>query len=52
VAFAAIGQLFKFARDTQDLYKMHETVKDLITALDGRLRGVEDRLIRMEAEQG
>ena len=52
MALPALGQLFKFARDTQDLYKLHATVKDTIVALDGRLRAVEDRLIRMEAEQG
>jgi phage shock protein A len=52
VALPALGQLFKFARDTQDLYKLHETVKETLAALVGRLRVVEDRLIRMEAEQG
>jgi hypothetical protein len=52
MALAALGQIFKFARDTQDLYKPHETVKATIMALDGRLRTVEDRLIRLEAEQG
>lgn len=52
MALPALGQLFKFARDTQDLYKLHETVKETLAALDGRLRAVEDRLIRMEAEQG
>lgn len=52
MALAALGQLFKFARDTQDLYKLHETVKATIIALDGRLRAVEDRLTRLEAEQG
>lgn len=49
MAFFALGQLFKFARDTQDLYKLHETVKETLLALDGRLRAVENRL---EAEQG
>ncbi|HEY4172793.1 MAG TPA: hypothetical protein VGM42_07165 [Rhodopila sp.] len=52
MALPALGQLFKFARDTQDLYKLHETVKATIMALDGRLRAVEDRLIQLEAEQG
>jgi hypothetical protein len=52
VALPALGQLFKFARDTQDLYKLHETVRATIMALDGRLRVVEDRLTRLEAEQG
>ena len=52
MALAALGQLFKFARDTQDLYRLHETVKATIMALDGRLRAVEDRLTRLEAEQG
>jgi hypothetical protein len=52
VALPALGQLFKFARDTQDIYKLHETVKDLIAALDARVRAVEDRVLRMEAEQG
>lgn len=52
MALPALGQIFKFARDTQDLYRLHETVKEAIAALDGRLRTVEDRLIRLEAEQG
>ena len=52
MALAALGQLFKFARDTQDLYRLHETVKATIMALDGRLRAVENRLIQLEAEQG
>jgi hypothetical protein len=52
VALPALGQLFKSPRDTQDIYKLHETVKDLIAALDARLRAVEDRVLRMEAEQG
>jgi hypothetical protein len=52
VALLALGQIFKFARDTQDLYRLHETVKEMIKALDGRLRVVEDRLIRLETEQG
>ena len=52
MALPALGQLFKFARDTQDIYKLHETVKDLIAALDARVRAVEDRVLRMEAEQG
>ena len=51
MALPALLQLLKFARDTQDLYKLHETVKEMIAALDGRLRAVEDRLIRMETEQ-
>lgn len=48
----SLGQIFRFARDTQDLYKLQETVRDAIGALDNRLRAVEDRLIRIEAEQG
>jgi hypothetical protein len=52
MALPALGQIFKFARDTQDLYKLHETVKATIMALDGRLRAVEDRLIHLAAEQG
>ena len=52
MALLALGQLFKFARDTQDLYKLHETVKATIVALDGWLRAVEDRLTRLEAERG
>jgi hypothetical protein len=52
VALPALGQIFQFARDTQDLYKLHETVKEMISALDSRLRIVEDRLLRLEAEQG
>ena len=52
MALPALGQLFKFARDTQDIYRLHETVKNMIAALDVRLRAVEDRLIRVEAEQG
>jgi hypothetical protein len=50
--FPTLGQVFKFARDTQDLYRLHETVKDMIAALDTRLRGIEERPLRMEAEQG
>jgi len=50
--FPTLGQVFKFARDTQDLQRLHETVKDMIAALDTRLRGIEERLLRMEAEQG
>ncbi len=48
----AIGQIFKFARDAQDLYRLHETVKETITVLDGRLRVVEDSLLTLETEQG
>ena len=48
----SLWQLLKFARDTQDLYKLHETMKETVSALDGRLRAVENWMIRMEAEQG
>jgi len=48
----SLWQLFKFARDTQDLYHLHVTMKETVSALDDRLRTVENRIIRMEAEQG
>ena len=52
MGFPSLWQLLKFARDTQDLYKLHETMKETVSALDGRLRAVENRMIQMEAEQG
>jgi vacuolar-type H+-ATPase subunit D/Vma8 len=52
VGLPSCWQLLKFARDTQDLHKLHETMKETVSALDGRLRAVENRIIKMKAEQG
>jgi hypothetical protein len=49
--FLSIGQIFSLARDTQGLFSLQAKMKDGLTALDERLRGVEDRLTRLEAEQ-
>ena len=47
----AFGRIFTFARETEDLYALQSKLKDGLIALDERLRQVEDRLIRLEAEQ-
>lgn len=52
MGLGAIGWIFTFARDTQDLYALQGKLKDGLVALDERLRQVEDRLTRLEAEQG
>jgi hypothetical protein len=44
--------MFAFARETQDLYALQGKLKDSLVALDERLRQVEDRLTRLEAQQG
>jgi hypothetical protein len=44
--------MFAFARETQDLYALQGKLKDSLIALDERLRQVEDRLTRLEAQQG
>jgi hypothetical protein len=52
VGLDAIGRIFTFARETQDLYALQGKLKEGLVALDERLRQVEDRLTRLEAEQG
>nr|WP_294513008.1 hypothetical protein [uncultured Rhodopila sp.] len=52
MGLGAIGWIFTFARDTQDLYALQGKLKDGLVALDERLRQVEDRLTRLEAGQG
>jgi hypothetical protein len=52
MAFPSIGQIWKLARKVEDLFALQETMKDGLAALDARLRSVEDRLTRMEVEQG
>jgi len=51
MGFSAVGRIFTFARETQDLYALQAKFKDTLVALDERLRAVEDRLTRLEAEQ-
>ncbi len=52
MGLGAIRWIFTFARDTQDLYALQGKLKDSLVALDERLRQVEDRLTRLEAQQG
>ena len=52
MGLGAIGWIFTFARDTQDLCALQGKLKDGLVALDERIRHVEDRLTRLEAEQG
>lgn len=52
MGLGAIKWIFTFARDTQDLYALQGKLKDSLVALDERLRQVEDRLTRLEAQQG
>ncbi|MEA2743088.1 MAG: hypothetical protein QOG25_1459 [Acetobacteraceae bacterium] len=52
MGLSSIGQLFAFARETQDLFALQAKMKEGLVAMDGRLRSVEDRLTRLETEQG
>jgi hypothetical protein len=52
MGLSSIGQLFAFARETQDLFALQAKMKEGLVAMDERLRSVEDRLTRLEAEQG
>jgi uncharacterized protein (UPF0335 family) len=52
MGLSSVGQLFAFARETQDLFALQAKMKDGLVAMDDRLRAVEDRLTRLEAERG
>ena len=52
MALPGIGSLWAFGRKLEDLFALHRTVAEALQLLDERLRGVEDRLLRLETEQG
>jgi hypothetical protein len=52
VIVPSIGQIFNLARERQDLYSLQTKMKDGLLALDERVRAIEIRVTRLEAEQG
>ena len=46
-----VGRLWSLARKVEDLFQLQEQVRDLVKEIEHRLRFLEDRMIRIEAEQ-
>jgi phage shock protein A len=51
MAIGAIGSLWSLARRVEDLFQLQTKVRDSLEIIDARLRAIEDRVIRLEAEQ-
>jgi hypothetical protein len=51
MAFPSLKQFWDLARKAEDLFKLQEKIEKLLSGHDERLRALEDRLIRLEAEQ-
>jgi hypothetical protein len=45
-----VGRLWSLARQLEDLFQLQSQMKEGIGAIDVRLRAIEDRLLRIEAE--
>ncbi len=46
-----VGRLWSLARKVEDLFQLQEQVRELVKEIEQRLRSLEDRMIRLEAEQ-
>src|SRR5665213_4221791 len=46
----SVGRLWHLARQAEDLFKLQDQVKDAVKLIDGRLRTLEDRMTKYEAE--
>jgi hypothetical protein len=51
MAFPSLKQFWDLARKAEDLFKLQEKIENLLSGHDERLPAIEDRLIRLEAEQ-
>jgi hypothetical protein len=53
VALPSIGGgLWRFGRKVEDLFALHKKVEDSLELIEGRLRALEDRMLKLETEQG
>jgi len=50
MALPDIGRLLSLARKADDLFKLHDTVKDGLAAVNDRMRMIEDRLLQIETQ--
>jgi hypothetical protein len=52
VALSDVGRLWTLARKIEDLLALHGKVAASLQIIDQRLKALEDRLLRLETEQG
>jgi hypothetical protein len=50
MALPDVGRLLSLARQADDLFKLHDTVKDGLKAVNDRMRAIEDRLLQIETQ--
>jgi hypothetical protein len=51
VALPAIGGLWRFARKIEDLFALHKTVQASLLVIERRLKALEDRMLKLEADE-
>jgi hypothetical protein len=51
VALPAIGSLWTFARKIEDLFELHKTVQASLLVIEQRLKALEDRMLKLEADE-
>jgi uncharacterized protein (UPF0335 family) len=52
MALSDIGRLWTLARKLEQLFSLHNKVEASLQIVDERLRALEDRMLRLEMEQG
>jgi hypothetical protein len=52
VALSDIGRLWTLARKLEQLFSLHNKVEVSLQIVDDRLRALEDRMLKLETEQG
>ncbi len=51
MALNAVGRLWSLARKIEELFTLHTKVEASLQIIDERLRALEDRLLRLEANE-
>jgi hypothetical protein len=52
VALPSIREVWTFLRKAEELLALHKKVETSLELIDGRLRALEDRVLRLETGQG
>jgi len=52
MALSDISRLWMLARKLEELFSLHNKVEASLQIVDERLRALEDRMLRLEVEQG
>jgi len=51
MALSDFGRLWSLARKVEDLFKLQTDVRAALDIIDGRLRSIESRIVKLESEQ-